>query len=322
METKKLSKESESGALEGSRDLLGKIPATAAKYSFTAFMVLLIIWLIGRIMEAAYGKAVFDGILIHWLGISTWILMGVWITGSVISYAKDISRSERRGRKIISWIFLLILAAAVLYDLDGFQVSLSGLFAVVAGSIKSSQHEFFLLYNNHPANPMLVVNLIVSKLWGGIDLGAFASYMWNWHVLFAIFAWSLAYGILLLMHQNDVWPKTIHLIFAGFGLAALFLLKSKYSPTTLQMISIHAGAVTLIVFQMLLIYSTLRSFAGPVKEPQKEPDPFSIAPKQEVQSQVKQPLGLPPSAIKIALFIFIVLPILADLHHQFNTGAL
>jgi hypothetical protein len=168
---------------------------------------------------------------------------------------------------------------------------------------------------------MLAVNLIASKLLGAADSEHLASYVWNLNVLFAFFIWSLAYSILLLMHKDDVWAKTIHLIFAVCSLGSLILLKSVFSPTAGPMVFLHGVAATLLVYQVLLTYATLRSFAGPKKEIPEEPDAFSVRPEREETGGKWCHLGLPPSALKMTLFLFIVLPILTDLHHRFEIAS-
>jgi len=196
------------------RRVLEDALAVAANYAFIAFMVLSGIWLIGRIIEATHGNTVFDPVMTHRLGVSIGILLVIWIIGSGMGSAKDLSKAERKWRSMLPWVFFLILLGAVLYDLKGFQVSSSGLFATLSGSAESSKQAYFLLFKFHPANPMLAANLIASKLRGTVDFESLAYYV-NRHTLFAFFIWSLAYGILLLMHKNDIWQKTMHLTFAG-----------------------------------------------------------------------------------------------------------
>jgi hypothetical protein len=301
----------------GALRVLADFLAAVAKYALTGFMVLISIWLIGRVMEALQGNTIFDPVLTRRLGVFIWILLAIWIIGWGIGSAKALLKAERRWRAVVPWAFFLILFAAVLVEREGFQVSSSGLLATLSGSAESSRQASFLLFKFHPANPMLAANVIALKLRGTANLVSLAPYVWSWNALFVFFIWSLAYGIFLLRHGDNVWPKAMHLSFAVCGLGILLLLKSIFPPPmTWQMASLHAAAATLLVFQVLLTYAALRSFAGPEKENPEEPDPFSDRPEKEKTDVKRHPLGLPPPALKITLFLFIVLPILADLHHQ------
>lgn len=311
----------QSKTMDRVRCVLGYSSNAAFKYAFAAFMVLISTWLIGRIMEAVYGNTVFDPVLTRWLGISIWILLLIWIVGWGIGSIKELSGAEKRRHVIVSWVFLVILMAAGLYDLEGFRISSAGLFTALSGATESSQQAFFQLLKQHPANPMLAANLIASELTGAGIPGPSAGYVWSSNILFAFFIWSFAYGVLLLMHKNNVWPKAVHLALAACSLWILIILKSVFSTTMDQMIMLHATAATLLVFQVLLTYSTLRAYGEPAEEVRENSDPFSVHPDpgEEKTPLKKRSAGLPPSALKIALFLFIIMPILADLHYQFKT---
>ena len=64
---------------------------------------------------------------------------------------------------------------------------------------------------------------------------------------------------------------------------------------------LHAGAVAVLLLQALLTYSCIR-LAATTKNEEKEE---------------ATPVVLPPSGLKYAIFLLVVLPILADLHNQF-----
>jgi hypothetical protein len=149
------------------------------------------------------------------------------------------------------------------------------------------------------------------------DTGSLAPYVWSWNALFAFFIWSLAYGVLLLMQKDKLGPKSVHLFLAAFGLLALIILKSISRPTTELMIIFQAAAAILLVFQVLLAFACLRTLAAKFKEEIAEPDAFQVAPSENKDAEEKRFIGVPPSALKLALALFIVLPILADLQNQF-----
>jgi len=303
--------------------VLGDVIAAAAKYALTGFMVLISIWLIGRILEGLQGYCLFDPVVTRWFGISIWILLAGWIIGRGIGSVKALSQADKRWRALVCWAFFLIIVTAVFIDREGFQISSSGLFAIFSGSAESAQQDSFLLFKFHPLNPMLAVNVIASELGGTENFESLVSYAWSWNIIFAFFIWSLIYGIFLLMQKNHVWSKTIHLILAACGLGFLLVSKSVISfPMPWHMIYLHTSALILLVFQVLLTYANIRSFASPKKEnPEEERDPFSTRSEKEKTEAKKSFLGLPPSALKVTLFLFIILPILADLHNQSKLAA-
>jgi hypothetical protein len=59
--------------------------------------------------------------------------------------------------------------------------------------------------------------------------------------------------------------------------------------------------VTVLFFQVLLTYSSLRNAAR----------------KKDADTEEAKPILLPPSALRFALLLLLIFPILADLHNQF-----
>jgi hypothetical protein len=74
------------------------------------------------------------------------------------------------------------------------------------------------------------------------------------------------------------------------------------------MAAFQAAGAMLLVFQVLLAYTCLNALAEGNETEQPE-------------IKDKRPLGLPPSALKLALCLFIILPILADLGYQFGLSS-
>jgi hypothetical protein len=224
---------------------------------------------------------------------------------------------ERNWRAIASWIFFLIIILSTLFYFDGFRTSASGLFGAISGSTDATKQATFLLFKYHPANPMLAVNLLATKLTGALDIESLIPYVWNSNLVFAFFIWSFIYSILLLINKNEIWSKSVHLFFSACGLGVIILLKAVSSINNSQMLLLHTAAALLFIYQVLLTYAILRTYAGRrIKSSEEliESDAFS----QEDHPEYEKPgWSIPPSSLKVILYLFIALPILADLHSQF-----
>ena len=181
----------------------------------------------------------------------------------------------------------------------------------------------FLLYKYHFMNPLLALNLVAAKIMGlSWGVASFAPFVWSWNVLLGFFIWSVAYGILLLLRKGRQGMKSAYLVFSALGLLGLIILKSASSPTIEQMIMIQAVATILIVAQVLLAYTTLREVAaGPSDPDPKTVDPFNDRLPGKDQNFDKRFAGLPPSAVKLVLVLFFVVPLIADMSNQFHTAS-
>ena len=93
----------------------------------------------------------------------------------------------------------------------------------------------------------------------------------------------------------------IHLILSIALVIGMMMLKSTSTFTKEQFIFLQAGAVILFFLQILLTYSSIRVAA--------------IGEKGDIKDD--ESVAIPPSGLKFALFLFILLPILADLQNQF-----
>ncbi|MGD8960730.1 MAG: hypothetical protein PVI27_12855, partial [Desulfobacteraceae bacterium] len=284
--------------------------------------VLILVWSLGRVMEALHGNPVFDMTLTYWFGLVVGILLVLWALGSVASALANSANVRRRGLAGLAWGFFLILVVALFLNLEGFRVAAAGLFAVLAGAPDLCGQAIFLLVKFHPFNPMLALNLSAASLTGaGWDIQSLAPYLWHWNALFAFYLWSFACGIALLIRRDHQFAKSLHLCLAAFGLLALIFLKSTSTPIAGQLILFQATAPLLLIFQVLLAYATLRAAAadGQKQAPQTQVTAFS-PPAREKTVKIR-PIGLPPAAITLALFVFLVLPVMADLQSRFNLSA-
>ncbi|MBW2635077.1 MAG: SH3 domain-containing protein, partial [Deltaproteobacteria bacterium] len=283
---------------------------------------LLAVWLIGRVMEALHGKTIFDMTLTYWLGLIIYILMAIWAVGFALSTSDDLRTARQRKLAILSWLFFISLTAVLLLSFEGYRISSKGLLATISGSQESSDMAIFLLYKYHFMNPLLSLNLVASKFMGlAWDVQSFAPFVWSWNFLLGFFIWSGAYGILLLLQKGRKGVKSTYLVFSAFGLLGLIILKSASTPTIEQMSMIQAAVTILIVAQVLLAYSSFRQVAaGPSDPGQKSADTFNDRRPDNDQVLENRFVGLPPSAIKLVLVLFFVVPLIADMHNQFLTA--
>jgi hypothetical protein len=284
---------------------------------------LLAVWLIGRVMETLHGKMVFDMTLTYWLGLIIYILIAIWAIGFVFSASDDLRTARQKKLAILCWLFFISLIAALLLSFKGYRISSEGLLATIAGSQEPSEMSIFLLYKYHYMNPLLALNLVAAKIMGlswGVE--SFAPFVWSWNVLLGFFIWSVAYGILLLLRKDRQGMKSAYIVFSAFGLIGLIVLKSASSPTIEQMIMIQAAATILIVAQVLLAYTALREIAaGPSDPDPKTVDTLNGRLPSKDQALGKRFAGLPPSAVKLALVLFLVIPLTADMSNQFLTAS-
>ena len=284
---------------------------------------LLAVWLIGRVMETLHGNTIFDTTLTYWLGLNIYVLMAIWAVSFIISTV-DALRTDRPGKlSILNWLFFACMAAVLILTFKGYRIASWGLLATIAGSQESSEMAIFLLYKYYFLNPLLALNLAASKMMGlSWEVQSFAPFVWTWNVLLGFFIWSVAFGILLLLQKGKQGLKSVYLVLSAFGLLGLIILKSASTPTIEQMSMIQATALILIVAQMFLAYSALRTAAAePADQDSNNGDPLSVRPAGNDQTAGKRFAGLPPSALTLTLVLFIVVPLVADMHNQFLTAS-
>jgi len=275
----------------------------ARKVAVITALVLMSAWVTGRVVEAIHGQKVFDLHLVYWLGVFTWIAVAVYLAGATAASLQGIGKAQHKRALVIPWASFLLLAAVILVGLEGFRVASAGLFATLAGSSEPAKQASFLLFKNHPLNPLLPVNLLAANLSGmAPNVQSLASFIWNWNYLLLFLIWSVVYGIVLLIKKTEVWPKAIHLFLAAGGLIAVIIMKSFSLPTKGQMIMLYAAALLFLIYQILLTYSCLRLAAARKNKDAPHPGAFQ----------------LPPSAVQCAVILFLVMPVLTDLQNQFT----
>ena len=276
--------------------------ADVAGYSLFVAFVMVGIWCVGRIFEAFSLNTVFEPNLVYWMALFIWVLLGVFVIGTGIKYARNMTLSDMRHGVIFSWAFFGLLLAAALYHTRGYCIASIGLLATLTGLTESAKQALFVLFKFYPATPILPVNLVAAKLTlVTMEADSLMPFAWSSSQLLGFFIWSLAYGTLLLRFRGNRFPKIVHLVSSLAGVSIIMTIKSVGALEKDQLIFLHAGAVIILFLQVLLTYSSLRN-AGRKTSPDTE--------------EIK-PIPLPPSALRFALFLLLIFPILADLQNQF-----
>lgn len=272
------------------------------RYSLFLSFMLMSIWCAGRVIEAFSGTPVFEPNLICWMALFIWVMLGLFVAGAAIQYRRNLTAGYKQFPVIITWVFFGLLLAGALYSAQGYRIATMSLFATASGMTESAKQTLLLLFKSYPAAPMLPINLITAKAAGKVlEVDSLMPFIWGSPYLFGVFIWSLAYGTLLLMQRGMRFPKVLHLILSLAGVVVMMVMKATSAFTKEQLVFLHAGAVTVLFLQALLTYSCVRLAAG----------------RRNADTEEAAPIGLPPSGLRFALFLLIILPVLADLHNQF-----
>lgn len=296
--------------------MLPHVVRTIEKPVWIAIPVLILVWFCGRLLEAMNGNAVFDAFTAVGLGIVLCLLLILWAIGLGTRCFEGIRNAEARSFIAVSWLGFFILAALAFKAMGGIQMSAAGLLAAAAGTADPARNAAFLLMKYHPYNPMLALNLFAQIMSpSALDVAALAPFVWNWNIAFFLYVWSFAFGIAMLVRQGMALAKTLHLVAATAGLAFLLILKSKSLVTNEYMIALQAGALMILLWQLLLVYASLRQTAAGASTVNAENEmPFGET--RKTRRRKLNYRGLPPSAIAMTVALFLVLPILADLNGQ------
>jgi hypothetical protein len=303
-------------------DLVGNGLAAAGKPALVTMLGLVAIWTVARVMESMHGNPIFDMIVTNWFGLIVGILLALWLMGSAVLSVISLKEIPDKKATGLTWTLFGAIVVFLFVSLEGFRIATSGLLAVLAGAPETSQQNLFLLVKFHPLNPLLGLNLIILKLTGiswGIE--SITPFVWSWNALFAFFVWSCAVGIVLLMRRNNWGAKAFHLSLAVMGIAALIVFKSVHRPTAEILIVFQAAVPMLLLFQALLFYASARNFVMDGKgESTAPPTSQYSAPRKNEKNgnSTRRKIGLPPAAIRLAVFILLILPMLADLHGRFQ----
>ncbi|BBO74957.1 hypothetical protein DSCW_23740 [Desulfosarcina widdelii] len=303
-------------------EMVGDGLAAAGKPAMITMFGLVCIWTVARVMEALHGNPVLDMTLTNWFGLIVWVLLSVWMTGLAVASAREYKKIDNKKAFWFAWALLGVIVLLLSFSIEGFYNASAGLLALLAGSPETSQQNLFLLVKFHPLNPLLAFNLIIFKLTGiswGIE--SIAPFVWSWKALFVFFVWSCALGIVLLMRKDNWGAKAFHLSLAVMGVAALIVFKSIHKPTAEILIVFQAAVPMLLLFQVLLFYASARTLVmdgkGKPAAP-ASPEYSTSGEHQQDGNSTQRTIGLPPAAIRLAVFIVLILPILADLQGRYQ----
>lgn len=224
------------------------------------FYILIAIWAIGRLVEGLSGHTIFDPWLVRGIGASAGILALTALLAWCVQSAVSIARDHRELKIYPAWLLLLFLALGGIYLLQGYAVAVSGLFAMLTGNTKEAELATFALIKFHPGTPILALNLVLLKfLHGSLDVGLIAPFAWKSSFLLGFFIWSIILGTLLLFLRGLKGAKIIHLVLALSGTLLIMHLKAHADNLANGAVFLHAAGVSLIIFQLLLIYASLRA---------------------------------------------------------------
>jgi hypothetical protein len=275
---------------------------TVKKYSLFLAFILMGIWCVGRVIEALTGNAVFEPALIWGMAFFIWVMLGLFLVGAGIQYTRNLGEGYKQFPVIIAWVFFGVLLAGTLYNAPGYRIATMNLFAIASGMVEPAQQSLLVLFKSYPAAPVLPINVVTAKAAGkALEISSLLPFVWGSAYLFGIFIWSLAYGTLLIMQRGMRVSKILHLTLSGAGVIVMMVIKAASAFTTEQLVFLHAGAVAVLFLQALLTYSCIRLAAE----------------RKNEEAEKTTPVGLPPSGLKYAVFLLVILPILADLHNQF-----
>ena len=300
-------------------DMVGNGLAAAGKPALITMFSLVAIWTVARVMEALHGNSVLDMILTNWLGLTVWALLLLWLARSVLVSAKSLKDMPNNKAAWAAWTLFAAILVTMFVSLEGFRMATSGLLSALSGSPEDSQQALFLLAKFHPFNPLLALNLVLLKLMGiSWGLESMGPYLWHWNALFAFFLWSCVCGIVFLMSKDNRGAKVFHLSLAVMGIAALIFIKSINRPSAEILILFQAAVPIFLIFQILLLYASARYFVMESRERPGKIETQAGPVSKDDKTSTGRTINLPPSAIRIALFVFLVLPVLGDLHGRFQ----
>jgi hypothetical protein len=281
---------------------IGERFLTAKRYSVILACILMGIWCVGRVIEALTGRTVFEPILIYWMATFIWVMLVLFVAGTALQYTSNLIVSCNQFPAVIAWICFGLLLAGTIYSVPGYHIATINLFALASGIVGSAQRSLLALFKFYPLTPMLPINLVTAKAAGkALEIDSLLPFVWGSAYLFAIFIWSLAYGTLLIIQRGMRISKILHLTLAVAGVIIMMVLKVASGFAKEQLVFLHAGAVAVLLLQALLTYSCIRLAAK----------------RKNGEDEKATPVVLPPSALKYAIFLLVILPILADLHNRF-----
>ena len=293
------------GSNQKGRDKFERLEETAGiveKYSLWLFVILTGVWFIGRVMGVASGNTIFDPQFIRWVALVIWILLVIFILSKIAGYIKPLSENYRQWPLIFPWCFFAMVIVLGCFTLQGYYTGSLGLFSTFAEWTESLRQSVFLIFKSFSFSPILPINLAVQAASGtNIEAEYINPFVLGYPYILGFFVWSVLYGCLLLFFHGPRGPKVFHLAVALAGLFLLMILKAISMITDNLLIIFHAVAVLMILCQIILTYSSLRSYI-----------------RDKVSEQIKGiDYCLPPKAWILCIIVLVFLPILADLNNQY-----
>ena len=187
----------------------------------------------------------------------------------------------------------------------GFRIASIGLFGILSGFMASANQSLYSLLKLFPYHPMIPVNSVILHLSGlGVDVIRFDKLLWGINTLPWVFGWCIAVGIFALAKKSGRKFLTA-LYFLASASSFGWTLYNSPVFTIHQKLLLHSAAVSLLVCQFFVLYSLVRSSA---LARWKRLDDTEAAPR---------PI-LPPTSKFLFIILLLIMPLLADLHNQFD----
>jgi hypothetical protein len=274
--------------------LLSRLPHLNSIFLYL-FYILIAIWAIGRILEGMSGHTIFEPWLARGIGASAGILALTALLAWGVQSAVSIAGEHRKLNIYPAWLLLLFLALGGIYLLQGYAVAVSGLFAMLTGNTREAELATFALFKFHPGTPILALNLVLLKLLrGSLDVGLMAPFAWKPAILLGFFIWSIILGTSLLFLKGLKGAKLVHLLLALSGTLLIMHFKAHTGHLTNSAVFIHAAGVSLMIFQLLLVYASLRATL-----------PADALSRRQL-----------PRGLVLGLAVVLLIPALTDLYRQ------
>ncbi|MEF2144691.1 MAG: SH3 domain-containing protein [Desulfovibrionaceae bacterium] len=220
--------------------------------------------------------------------------------------ALDAVRSDRSFFVILLWTLYLFIFAALFFGLfKGYRISALGISSLSAGPEGTAGQSLLALMRFYPFHPMLPLHLAWAA--GSFALiaqaGSFSSMIWGWTTLLAIFGWSTAWAVLFLVLRPFRCRKAFFFLLLTLLPWLNIWLQIKGLLGLPPIPLLHGYAVLLLCLQFLLLYRGVRRIVA-------------LRLQQRGVASTVLAKRLPPGAVVVFLFVFLFLPLFADLHNQ------
>jgi len=301
---------------------IDKINELNAKFGLKIALVLLVLWSGGRGYEIFSGYTFFQPPIAFWLILVTWVILGLNFISRLVRLIKEIITKKSPGI-FFGWIITGMVIGSFLWFFNGYRIAIIGLTSSVTGLSASMAQAVFLLFKFTPAIPILPFNYLASLFSDmNIPSSVLVQYAWPKEFLAYYALISLVLGIvfffirsgsgfLIFLHfiaalvgtvcLTEIAVAVTQLLPEGsiFGVITEFVRRNlPLRMTHHNQILFHLAVNLMVVLQVIILNSIL------VHSTKKR--------YENLNSN-----ALPPGAVKILLWTYVLMPVLADLASRF-----